>query len=289
METFVQLLVVGLTSGAIYGLIALGFTLIYTSSSVLNFAQGEFVMLGAVSAAIMIAAGVSYLLAFLAACALGALAGLLVYGAAVKPLVGRGTAQITVVMATLAVAIMVAAGSRYLVGTKARYVPPILSGEPVNFFGVVVARQNLMIVAITGSLVVLIWRVLYRSDWGLDVRAVGVDRRAAELVGVNVARVMLSGFAVSGAIGAIGGVLLAPIIGATPNMGLGLTVTGFIAAVVGGIANPFSALAGGLFVGLLEVMVSGYLSTSLTEVSVFLLLPIVLLLRPHGLFVRTAK
>lgn len=289
METFIQLLLVGLTSGAIYGLIALGFTLIFMSSSVLNFAQGEFVMLGAVSAAIMIAAGIPYLFAFLGACALGSVAGLLVYGAAVKPLVGRDTAQITVVMATLAVAIIVAAGTEHLIGTKARYVPPILSGDPVNVFGAVVARQNLMIVAIAVPLVVLIWWVLYRSDWGLNVRAVGVDRQAAELMGVNVSHVMLSGFAVSGAIGAIGGVLLAPIIGATPNMGLGLAVTGFIAAVVGGIGNPFSALAGGLFVGLLEVMVSGYISTSLTEVSVFILLPIVLLLRPQGLFMRTAK
>ena len=288
MDTFIQLLLVGLTSGSIYGLIALGFTLVFTSSSVLNFAQGEFVMLGAVSAAVMIRAGVPYPLALLAACAIGGLAGLLVYGVVVKPL-SRDAAQITVVMATLAAATIFAAGTRHLIGTDTRHLPPLLSGDPVSLFGAVVARQNLMIVAVTGPLVILIWLVLHRSNWGLNVRAVGVDRGAAELMGVNVSRVMLAGFVVSGVIGAIGGVLLAPIVGAAPSMGLGLAVTGFIAAVVGGITNPFSALAGGIFVGLLEVMVAGYVATSLTQICVFVLLPIVLLLRPQGIFIRSVK
>lgn len=288
MDTFIQLLLVGLTSGTIYGLIALGFTLVFTSSSVLNFAQGEFVMLGGVSSAVMVSAGVPYPVAFIAACVIGGAAGLLVYGVAVRPLINREASQITVVMATLAMATIIAASTRHIVGTQARHLPPLLA-DSVPFLGAVVARQNLMIVAVTAPVVLLIWLALYRSNWGLNVRAAGIDRRASALMGVNISGVMVTGFLVSGVVGAIGGLLLTPIIGATPTMGLGLAVTGFIAAVVGGIANPFSALAGGLFVGVLEVMVSGYVSSALTQISVFVLLPIVLLLRPQGLFVGSAK
>lgn len=288
METFIQLLMVGLTSGTIYGLIALGFTLIFTSSAVLNFAQGEFVMLGGVSAAVMVTSGVPYLVALLIACVIGGLAGLLVYGVAVRPLMKREASQITVVMATLAIAIVIAAATQHLVGTRTRHLPPVLP-DSVTFLGAVVAKQNLMIVSVTAPVVLLIWLALYRSNWGLNIRATGIDRRASALMGVNISRVVVSGFLVSGVVGALGGVLLTPIIGATPGMGLGLAVTGFIAAVVGGIANPLSALAGGLFVGVLEVMVSGYVSSALTQISVFALLPIVLLFRPQGVFGGSTK
>jgi branched-subunit amino acid ABC-type transport system permease component len=286
METFVQLTIVGLTTGTIYGIVALGFSIVFTSSSILNFAQGDFVMVGGVVAALTYGATGSYVLAFLAALAAGVVTAAVVYGAAVRPLVARKSSSIVIVMATLAISIIISAIFQQLVGPAIRNLPPLIPGPSFSAFGVVVGRQNLLIVLLTIPLVLVLWLALYRTRTGLDIRAVGVDRHAAQLLGVGTKRITLLGFLVSGFLGALGGVLLTPILGASPDMGLTYAVTGFIAAVVGGIVNPFAALAGGLFVGLLEVYVSGYISSAFTEVAVFLLLPIVLVLRPDGLFVR---
>jgi branched-subunit amino acid ABC-type transport system permease component len=286
METFIQLTVVGLTSGTIYGIVALGFSIVFTSSAILNFAQGDFVMVGGVAAAVTYGATSNYFLAFVAALAAGILTAAVVYGAAVRPLVARRSSPIVIVMATLAISIIISAIFQHLVGPAVRTLPPLLQGTSFSAFGVVIGRQNLIIVLLTIPLVLALWVVLYRTRVGLDVRAVGVDRSAAQLLGVGTKRITLLGFLVSGFLGALGGVLLTPILGASPDMGLTYAVTGFIAAVVGGIVNPFAALAGGLFVGLLEVYVSGYISSAFTEVAVFLLLPIALVLRPDGLFVQ---
>lgn len=284
MDTFIQLTLVGLTTGTVYGMVALGFSLIFTSSSILNFAQGDFVMVGGLTAAILYGASGSYLVAFLGALVAGVLVATVVYFAAVLPLASRGAKAITIVMATLALAIVIEAVAQHLFGPSVRSLPGILGDGSVRILGAAVGLQNLLIVALILPLILGLWLFLYRTKSGLDVRAVGVNRSAAELLGVNARAITLGGFLVSGLVGALAGILLTPILGATPTMGLSFSVMGFIAAVVGGIANPFAALAGGVIVGLLEVYVSGYISSSITEIAVFLLLPIVLLLRPDGLF-----
>lgn len=285
METFIQLTLVGLTTGTIYGIVALGFSIIYASSSILNFAQGDFVMVGGMTGALIYGTTQNYLLAALGALFAGVVIAGVVYVAAVKPLLARRASAIVIVMATLALAIVIEAVAQHLFGPSIRHLPPIISGGSVQILGAAVGIQNLMVLAITIPLVVVLWLYLYRTRSGLDVRAVGVDRGAAELLGVRTRRITMGGFLVSGLLGALAGFLLTPILGATPTMGLSYSVTGFIAAVVGGIANPFAALAGGIVIGLLEVYVSGYISSSFTEVAVFLMLPIALLLRPDGFFV----
>ncbi|MEO2132313.1 MAG: branched-chain amino acid ABC transporter permease [Microbacterium sp.] len=285
METFIQLTLVGLTTGTIYGIVSLGFSIIYTSSSILNFAQGDFVMVGGISAALIYGVTENYMLAAGGALLAGLLVAALVYFVAVLPLVVRRAAPIAIVMATLATAIVIEAVSHHLFGPTIRHLPPIIPGGSVRILGAAIGIQNLLIFAFAIPLVIVLWLFLYRTRSGLDVRAVGVDRHAAELLGVRTRRITMWGFLVSGLLGATAGVLLTPILGATPAMGLGYSVTGFIAAVVGGIANPFAALAGGIVVGLMEVYISGYISSSITEIAVFLMLPLVLLLRPDGFFV----
>lgn len=286
MDVLLQLAVVGLTTGAVYGLVALGFTLIFTSSAVLNFAQGEFVMIGALTTALLIGAGVPYLPAAGLAILAGAVAGAVVHGVAVRPLLKREATIITVVLATLASAIIIATGARLLFGTSQRFLPPLISGPPFNFFGAAVARQSLVILLLMIPLVAVLWGVFYRTDLGLQLRAAGFDRGAAGMLGVNVGKLTVVSFAVSGAIGALGGILIGPLISASPAMGIGLAVVGFIAAVTGGIGNPIAAVLGGIVVGLMEAFVAGYVSSALTQISVFLLLPIVLLFRPNGFFQR---
>lgn len=285
METFIQLTLVGLTTGTVYGMVALGFSIIFTSSSILNFAQGDFVMVGGVTAALIFGVTQNYLLAMAGALAAGLLVAAVVYFTAVRPLVARGAKPIAIVMATLALAIVIEAIAQQLFGPAIRHLPSILPAGSVSVLGAAVGVQNLLIVVLIVPLILGLWFFLYKTKSGLDVRAVGVNRPAAELLGVNARRITMAGFLVSGVLGAFAGVLLTPILGATPTMGLTFSVTGFIAAVVGGIANPFAALAGGVVVGLMEVYVSGYVGSSFTEVAVFLMLPLVLLFRPDGLFV----
>lgn len=285
MDTFIQLTLIGLTTGTIYGIVALGFSIIYASSSILNFAQGDFVMVGGMSAALIYSTTENYLLAAGGALMAGVATSAIVYFAAVRPLLARRASAIVIVVATLAVAIVIEAITQHLFGPSTRHLPSLIEGGTVHVLGAAVGRQNLLIFAVTIPLVAFLWVVIYRTRSGLDVRAVGVDRSAAELLGVRTRRITMAGFLISGLLGALAGVLLTPILGATPSMGLSYSVTGFIAAVVGGIANPFAALAGGVVVGLLEVYVSGYVSSSFTEIAVFLMLPLVLLLRPDGFFV----
>lgn len=285
MDTFIQLTMIGLTTGTIYGVIALGFSIIFTSSSILNFAQGDFVMVGGISAALIYASTGNYFLAAAGALLAGFLTAMVVYYAAVRPLINKGVAPITIVIATLAMAIVIEAVAQHFFGPSTRHLPPLLDGGSVNILGASVGVQNLLILGFAIPLVLVLWAFLYKTRAGLDVRAVGVNRMAAELLGVRTRRITMAGFLISGVLGAAAGLLLTPILGATPAMGLTFSVTGFIAAVVGGIANPFAALAGGVVVGLLEVYVSGYVSTSLTQIAVFLLLPLVLILRPDGFFV----
>ena len=286
MDMFIQLTLVGLTTGTIYGIVALGFSIIFTSSSVLNFAQGDFVMVGGISAALIYGATGNYVLATGGALLAGLLTAGVVYLAAVRPLLARSAAPITIVIATLALAITIEAVMQQLFGPSIRYMPPIIEGGSLKIFGAAVGIQNLLILVLTVPLVFFLWWFLYKTRSGLDVRAVGIDRSVAELLGVKTRRITMGGFLVSGVLGALAGVLLTPILGMSPTMGVGFSVTGFIAAVVGGITNPFAALAGGIVVGLIEVYVSGYFNSSFTAASVFLLLPAILLLRPDGLFAR---
>lgn len=286
MDTFIQLTLIGLTTGTIYGIVALGFSIIFASSSILNFAQGDFVMVGGMTAALIYGATQNYLLAAGGALLAGVVTAAVVYFAAVRPLLARRASAIVIVLATLAVAIIVEAVMQHLFGPSTRHLPPIVQGSSLQILGASVGIQNMLVLAFTIPLVLILWLFLYRTRSGLDIRAVGVDRTAAELLGVKTRQITMAGFLVSGLLGAFAGILLTPILGATPTMGLTYSVLGFIAAVVGGIGNPFAALAGGVVVGLLEVYVAGYISTSLTQIAVFLLLPLVLLLRPDGFFVR---
>ncbi len=278
------MLVVGVTTGAIYGLLALGFTLVFNCTNVLNFSQGEFVMIGAVSGAILLGTGkVPYPIAAVLVALAGAGVGMAVERLAVRPIQKRHGSPIIPIMGTLAFAIMVSNATRLVVGTQERYMKPLVAGQ-LTVIGITVPWQNVVILAAALIMVTGLWLFLTRTMTGMGLRAMGIQRDAASLMGVNLDRMQVLSFALSASVAVLGGLLIAPILPASPYMGLPLAVKGFIAGVVGGLTDPFTAFLGGIAMGLLEVILAGYVSSSLTEIATFVILPVMLLVRPKGLF-----
>lgn len=284
MTTYVtQLIISGVITGAVYGLIALGFTLVYNSTSVLNFAQGEFVMIGAVFSSVFITQyDMPYFVGVILAILIAVAAGFLVERLGVRYLQTKNVNHIIMVMATLALAIIISNVTQLLVGTSSMYTPNVVEAK-FSIGGNFITAQELIIIGFLLLTVTGLWFFFNKTMYGVAMKATGIDKNAARLMGININSVILLSFILSAVITAVGGILIAPIISGSAQMGLPLAVKGFIAAVIGGVTNPFAGIVGGILIGLFEVFIAGYVSSSLVEIIVFLLLPVILIARPNGL------
>jgi branched-chain amino acid transport system permease protein len=286
MSFFVQVALSGLALGCVYGLVALGVVVIFSSTRLLNFAQGEFLMIGGLVAWWTLTDQQwPYPLALAAVVAVGLLTGALLSKLVVGGMLARGVDHIYVVIATLAVAIVLAQAVAVFTGPQSRGVPSALSGEPLRIGGAVLTKGNLSIVI--GSLLALAvfaW-IRSRTRTGLSLRVVGANRAGARILGINVGSVETVAFALSGAVAAFGGLLLTSVTGWTPTMGLDAAILGFISAIVGGIASPYSAFAGGLVIGLLSALLGAYLPSEFPFATaiLFAVLILVIAVRPSGL------
>jgi branched-chain amino acid transport system permease protein len=283
VNLFLQVLVTGLATGAVYGLIALGVVVVFSTTRLLNFAQGQFAMIGGITGWYLLTKlQLPYVVALVAVPIVGALVGVAVSAALINPMLDKGADLISVVIATLGLSIVLSQVALLVFGAEARIVPAALAGPPVRFGGVVVTRQaGALIGGSILSLAVFAW-IRSRSRLGLNLRAVGANRLGAQIVGINPRRVSTWGFALSGAIACLAGLLVAATSGWTPRMGMDITLMAFIGAIIGGIASPYSAFIGGLMVGLLNQMAQAYFPTFATSL-LFLLLILVIAVRPRGL------
>ncbi|MBI4493974.1 MAG: ATP-binding cassette domain-containing protein [Chloroflexi bacterium] len=282
--TFVgQLVASGLALGAIYALVALGYTLIFVATRVVNFAQGEFVMLGAlVGYSLHVGLGFPLPLAVVAAGLAAALVGLVAERVAVYPLRGQRS-SVAWVMSTLAVGLVLRSGATLGWGKVPLPFPAAFGSERVTFLGIAVVPQDLATFALAVGLVLAL-EVLYRATMlGKAVRAVAFNPDAARLMGIDLSHVTLLSFGLSAALAAVAGILVAPITQASSQMGFVLGIKGFAAAAVGGLGSFRGALLGGLLLGTLEVVASGLLWPGFYDVAAFALLILVLLVRPRGL------
>ncbi|KAA5602330.1 branched-chain amino acid ABC transporter permease [Blastochloris sulfoviridis] len=281
MADFVQFAMSGLTVGAVYALVALGFTLIYNASSVVNFAQGEFVMLGGMATVFLAALGLPIPLAALAAVAVAVVTGLLVHTLVIEP--ARGANAVTLIILTIGVS-LVLRGAAPLVFDKQFHKLPGFSGEePVSLLGALVQPQAFWVVGGTAVIVLALKVFLAHTLFGKAVLATAADRMAARLSGINTSVIVGFCFAMSAAIGAIAGILVTPITLTSYDVGVILSLKGFAAAVLGGIGNPLGAVAGGLLLGLLESFAAGYLSSTYKDAVAFAILIAVLIVMPGGL------
>ncbi len=286
MSEFVQFLVSGLTVGAVYALVALGFTLVYNASDVVNFAQGEFVMLGGMVTVFASAAGVPLPLAALIAIGVSIVVGLLLYWCAIAP--ARGASAVTLIIITIGASILLRGAAQIIFDKQFHKLPSFSGDVPINVLGAAVQLQSFWVLGGTAVVVLALYLFLERTLLGKAVLATAANRLAAQLVGINTTTVMALAFGGSAAIGAVAGILVTPITLTSYDVGTLLALKGFAAAMLGGMGNPLGAVAGGLLLGLLESFGAGYISSTYKDAFAFLVILGVLFAAPQGLFGRRA-
>jgi branched-chain amino acid transport system permease protein len=283
-EQIIQLIISGLTIGSIYALIATGFVITYNITGVLNFAQGEFAMLGAMIAISLVAAGLSYMPAFIMAILIVLVSGALFERAAIHP--ARHSTGSAMIIITIGVAIAVRGIALFIWGTDPKMLPPFTPGEPFNLFGAVVQLQSLWAIGVAMISLIAMYIFFERTFMGKAVTACVINRFAARLMGIKPEKMSLLSISASAALGAIGGIIIAPISGASYEMGLMLGMKAFIAAVIGGLTNAPAAIVGALIVGLLESFTEGLWSSGYKDLVIFGVLLLVLFILPNGLFAK---
>ncbi len=281
-EQLLQFLATGVTVGSIYALVGLGFALIYNASDVVNFAQGEFVMLGAMTTVALLNAGLPLALAGVVATLLTALVGLLLERFAIEP--AAGASVVSTIIITIGAAIFLRGGVLLLWGKGFHTLPPFTGDTPIQFWGATLLPQSLWVLGITALLVALVRAFFNRTLLGKALLACSFNRNAAQLVGINVRVMLRLAYALSAALGALAGLLIAPITFTSYEAGVMLGLKGFSAAIVGGIGNPMGAVAGGLLLGVLESLGAGLISSGYKDAIAFLFVLMVLFFEPTGLF-----
>jgi branched-chain amino acid transport system permease protein len=280
-----QYVISGATLGSTYGLAGLGFTVIFNTTEIINFAQGEFVMLGGMLAVFAIRwAGLPLALAVPLAICLTTLVGVAVDRLTIRPV--RGRSVIVLIIITIGVSIVLRGAAMLLFG-KDTYSLPGFSGEqPLPFLGASLLPQNLWVGGITLCTVVAMKLYFEQTISGKAMLACACDRKAASLMGINVDTMVTLSFAVSATVGALGGAILAPITLTSYDVGILLGLKGFAACILGGLGNPFGAVAGGVLLGVLESLSAGLISSGYKDAVAFVILLTLLFVRPSGLFGR---
>jgi branched-chain amino acid transport system permease protein len=281
---FGQLLISSLTLGSIYALAALGFAIIYRATDVVNFAQGELMMLGAMIALVLFR-DVHLPYALVIMLSLGICMGVAfgIERIAFRPLLGAP--HITVLLSTVAVGQIIRSGVRAFHGDDLGIFPPVVSMEPMSVAGVRFTALNLMVFALTAATLVVFVLLFSQTRMGWAMRATAQNARGAAIVGISVPAVFSQTWVIAGALAAVAGILLAPLIIVTPDMGV-VANKGFVAAIIGGFSSLPGAVVGGLLLGLVENLIGVYVTSAFKDVLVFVLLIVFLLLRPLGLFGR---
>ena len=283
MEIFaplLQYLISGLTSGAIYALIGLGFGIIYNTTTIINFAQGEMVMLGAMSAISIYHLVPSLPVAFVGGVAAVALVGLVMERLALRPV--RDPSPLTLIIITVGAAVLIKGVAMLLWGKEAYPLPPFSGNVPFHLGEATILPQNLWVLGLTVVLVAALEAFFRLTLVGKAMRACSYNPRAARLVGIAAGRMVQLSFGVSAALGAGAGILIAPLTLGVYDMGTMLGLKGFSAAIIGGLGSLLGGVLGGLILGVAEALASGLISSGYRDAVAFLLLLIVLFVRPQG-------
>jgi branched-chain amino acid transport system permease protein len=299
MSMFLQLIWAGISVGVVYGLIGVGYSIVYNSSRVVNFGQGEFYTLGAMlviaftgglgtSAAmnnlpIDLPLPIAIALAIVVAVLIGLLVERVFFRQALKispwtgSVLGFGL-------------IFLFQGIDQLVFGKENYFAPVfVKGPPISFLGINIINQSLWVILAVIVVAVLLWAYFFRTSQGLAMRAGAENPTAARLMGISILSLVQLSFAIAAAAGAIAGIMIAPMVIVGYDSGLTMTLKAFASAVLGGMGNVFGALIGGLVIGLLEAFAGGYISTLYKPVIVFALLILILMYKPNGIFGKTSE
>jgi branched-chain amino acid transport system permease protein len=282
LAQFLQFLYSGMTVGSAYALAALGFTIIYNTSGVINFAQGEFIMLGGMLAAIMAGAGVPLPLAIVVAVIATAVVGLVMEKAVIEP--ARNAEVVTLIIITIGASLTVRGLVQIWLGKGTHSLPAFSGDAPIMLLGASLLPQSLWVLGVTLAIVGALAWFFGRTLLGKAMLATSHNKLAAQLVGINTRRVLLMSFGLAALLGALGGILVAPITYTSYDAGIMLGLKGFVAAVLGGLGGGVGAVAGGLILGIAEAMTAGYIASSYKDAVPFVLILLILFFMPRGLF-----
>lgn len=287
MDVVVQQLLVGLSLGSVYALVALGYSLVFSTLRVVNFAQGHLVMLSSlITVTLWVNRGWPVWLAATTAAVI--IAGVsLVLERAVSLSLRKTVSPLVWIITTLAAAIIIENVAAIIFGKEPRPFPSIIGGPPVHFGEAAIARDNFVTIGAALLVMVAIDVFLKRTIWGKALQATAYSPWVPRLMGIPVKRIVMVSFLLSGAIAGVAGALVGPIFkDASTNLGLQLGLLGFIAIVIGGMGSTTGALVGGMVLGLLQTVLRGQLPPGVGTAAIFVVLIVLLVVRPSGLFGR---
>ncbi|WP_213739828.1 branched-chain amino acid ABC transporter permease [Bradyrhizobium sp. dw_411] len=274
----------GIGIGAVYGLIGIGFCVIYNASGIVNFAQGAFVMLGGMLTNVgMIKLGLPLPLAAIGAIAIVAMLGVVLERIVVRPLWNRGSTMFVMILATLAAQIVVERITQIMAGDQPRTLPVFTDLPPLRLFGFAINFQFLWILGCSALVIILLGLFFSSTKTGKAMRACSINRDAAALQGIRVSRMLALAFALSAALGAFAGILITPTQYTAFNVGVPFAISGFIAAIVGGFGRPLGAFAGGILLGVAQALAIVLLGAAFKNVAALSILLLFLFVRPTGL------
>jgi branched-chain amino acid transport system permease protein len=280
-DQFLQYLFSGITSGSVYALTAIGFTLIFNATQIINFSQGQMVMLGGMIGVSLYKAGLPLWGCFLGAVVIVTLVSMGLETVAIRPLLRKGV--LAQIIATVGAAFVFETAAMLIWGRDAVTLPPFSGDAPLAVGKATIVPQTLWVVGLT-ILIVIVLQVFYRKSlFGTAIRACSVNPTAARLQGVSYRKVVLFSFALSGAVAAAAGVMITPISFMSYSSGALIGLKGFAAATLGGLGNPLGAVLGGFILGIVEALGIGVVSAGYKDAISFVILLLVLFLRPAGL------
>jgi branched-chain amino acid transport system permease protein len=278
-----QYTITGITIGSIYAMVAIGFNVIYNVTEAINFAQGEFVMLGGlVMVLFRVTLNIPVVLSLPLTIMVVTAVGILLDRLVIRPI--REPSVLTMIIATIGAAFFIKGAAMFIWGKNPYDLPPFTGRDPINFLGAVVLPQSLWVVGFLVAVVITLTLFFDRTIIGKALRACAVNPDASSLVGINVKYMILVSFALSAAIGAVGGIVITPIALMDYDRGAMLAVKGFAACVLGGMGSFPGAIIGGLTIGLIESLGAGLISSGYKDAFALLVLLFVLFLKPSGLF-----
>jgi branched-chain amino acid transport system permease protein len=284
MEFLPLIVLSGLQVGCIYAMMALSYFVIINATGILNFAQGEWMMLSAILGATLISAHLPYPLAVLAAITAATTVSLLAERLVIQPLQGRNADINTLVVALLGILVVTRYGTGLIFGREeVRLEGPLPQAPIVLGESLFVLPQTLFVFAATAATFCALWLFLHRTTFGRSFRIAAIDPLGAQIVGVDLGRVRLAAFAIGGLIAAILAWLYGPLHSAGYLMGEAPGVKGFIALIIGGLVSPLGALTGGLMLGMFEVAAAYYIGSLYSEAIAFVMLMLFLFVRPQGI------
>lgn len=286
-SVFLQFLFSGLTTGAVYALVGLGFNVVYNSSSIINLAQGEFVVIGGLmmwyfSESLKIPFFPSLILTLV----VSGLVGLVMERLTIRPLLKKGD-LLLMIMVTIAVSILIRGALMFKFGKEPYSYPAFTEGEPLIVYGAVIQQQTLWVIGITAFCIVMLYLFFNKTMLGKAMMACSVEPKAARLMGISVSKVVMLSFVISAIVGAIGGIAITPISLMEYDKGSMLSVKGFCVSIMGGLGRGRGAVIGGFILGILEALTAGYIHSGIKDAVALIIMLFILFFRPAGILGST--